>query len=53
VADRIIMLYHGKIIADGTPHQIRASDDDRVRRFIEGHADPEDLEALRTKEHTP
>ena len=50
VADRIVMLYQGKIIADGEPGQIRASTDGRVRRFIEGHADPEDLAALQAKE---
>jgi phospholipid/cholesterol/gamma-HCH transport system ATP-binding protein len=50
VGDRIVMLYEGRIIADGTPEQIRTTTDDRVRRFIEGHADPEDLAALYTKE---
>lgn len=50
VADRIIMLYEGCIIAGGTPEEIRANTDPRVRRFIEGKADPDDLEALRAKE---
>ncbi|UCG32191.1 MAG: ABC transporter ATP-binding protein, partial [Phycisphaerales bacterium] len=50
VADRIIMLHDGLIIADGSPDTIRSSTDDRVRRFIEGHADPKDLAALHAKE---
>ena len=50
VADRIVMLYAGKIIADGRPDQIRASADERVQRFITGHADPKDLAALHAKE---
>ena len=47
VADRIIMLYKGGFIFDGTPAQIAASDDERVRRFIEGRASDEDLRSLR------
>ena len=50
VGDRIVMLYEGSIIADGTPDEIRASTDARVQRFIQGNADPDDLAALRTKE---
>jgi phospholipid/cholesterol/gamma-HCH transport system ATP-binding protein len=50
VADRIIMLHDGLIIADGSPDAIRSSADGRVRRFIEGHADPKDLAALHAKE---
>jgi len=47
VADRIAMLYEGQFIADGTPDEIRASDDIRVRRFIEGRAGDEELAGLR------
>lgn len=49
VADRIVMLYRGKFIADGTPDEIRNATDDRVRRFIEGRADEEDLASLRAE----
>jgi len=46
VADRIIMLYQGKFIFDGTPEDIRSCRDGRVRRFIEGRAGKDDLEGL-------
>ncbi len=49
VADRIAMLYRGKFIADGPPEAIRRSTDERVRRFIEGRADEEDLASLRSE----
>jgi len=38
VADRMILLYEGEIIADGTPGQIRRHPDIRVQRFIHGDA---------------
>jgi phospholipid/cholesterol/gamma-HCH transport system ATP-binding protein len=47
VADRIVMLHEGRIIADGSPDQIRATGDSRVRAFIEGRAGDDDLAALR------
>lgn len=49
VADRIVMLYRGQFIADGSPDEIRGTQDDRVRRFIEGRADEEDLASLRAE----
>ncbi len=49
VADRLLMLYHGSFIFDGTAEEIRQSRDDRVQRFIAGEADREDLEALDIK----
>jgi phospholipid/cholesterol/gamma-HCH transport system ATP-binding protein len=36
IADRIAMLYNGKIIECGTPDQIRASSDPVVQQFIQG-----------------
>ncbi len=39
IADRMAMLYRGKLIALGPPDEIRNSDDERVRQFIEGLAD--------------
>jgi phospholipid/cholesterol/gamma-HCH transport system ATP-binding protein len=36
IADRIILLYQGKIIWDGTPDEIRKTDNATVKQFIEG-----------------
>lgn len=36
MADRIAMLYNGKIIAEGTPEEIQASSNPYVRQFING-----------------
>lgn len=36
VADRIAMLYKGKLRLDGTPEEFRQTDDPVVRQFIEG-----------------
>ena len=38
VGNRIAMLYNGKIIADGTPKEIRNSSDPVVQQFITGSA---------------
>lgn len=47
VGDRLVMLHAGRFIADGTPEEIRASTDSRVRRFIEGRAGDDELRDLR------
>jgi phospholipid/cholesterol/gamma-HCH transport system ATP-binding protein len=39
IADRVAMLYRGRIIEDGTPEQFQASANPIVRQFIEGRAD--------------
>ncbi|MCH8158093.1 MAG: ABC transporter ATP-binding protein, partial [Nitrospinae bacterium] len=39
ISDRIIMLFKGKIIASGSPDEIRNSDDPRVIQFIQGKPD--------------
>ncbi len=44
IADRMVMLYDGKIIADAVPDQFRASDNGVVQRFIRGEADRDDLD---------
>ncbi len=49
VADRIIMLYQGKFIFDGTPDSIMQTDDQRVRCFVDGRCTPEVLESFREK----
>lgn len=38
IGDRITMLYNGKIIADGTPDQIKNTKDPIVKQFITGAA---------------
>lgn len=39
ISDKIIMLFKGRIIASGSPEEIRNSGDPRVRQFIEGNPD--------------
>ncbi len=46
VADRIVMLYEGKFIFDGTPREIAETDEPIVRRFVEGRASDEELKGL-------
>jgi len=46
VGDRIVMLHEGKLAFDGTPAQIRASEDPVVRRFVAGEADERELAGL-------
>lgn len=47
VSDRIAMIHDGRVIFTGTPDAMRASDDHRVRNFIEGQApEHEDSETL-------
>jgi phospholipid/cholesterol/gamma-HCH transport system ATP-binding protein len=39
VADKIVMLYQGKVLAEGTPQEIRASTNPIVQQFITGSPD--------------
>ena len=39
IADQVILLWQGHVIAEGTAEDIRHSDDPRVRQFIEGRPD--------------
>ncbi|HET8772802.1 MAG TPA: ABC transporter ATP-binding protein [Thermoanaerobaculia bacterium] len=39
IADRIAMLYKGKVVETGTPDEFRASSNPIVQQFIEGRAD--------------
>ncbi len=39
IADKVILLWQGHVIAEGTAEDIRHSDDPRVRQFIEGNPD--------------
>lgn len=38
IADRIVMLYEGKVEFDGSPEQVRSCDNQIVRQFISGQA---------------
>lgn len=56
VGDRILLLWGGRFIADAPPEGLRETPDSRVSRFINGEADPSDLEKLqlgRRAEVTP
>lgn len=39
IADKIIMLHKGKIIAQGTPEQFKESDNPLIQQFVQGLAD--------------
>lgn len=36
VADRVVMLYHGKVLLDGTPDEFKASDNPIIHQFVNG-----------------
>ncbi len=38
IADRIVMMHGGRLIAEGTPAGFRASEDPRVKQFLAGEA---------------
>ena len=39
IADHVLIMWQGEVIVRGTPDEIRASKDPRVRQFIEGRPD--------------
>jgi phospholipid/cholesterol/gamma-HCH transport system ATP-binding protein len=47
VGDRIVMLFEGKLIFNGTPRELQECATPEVRRFVEGHADDRELAMLR------
>ncbi len=47
IADRIVMIYDGTVIADGKPTAFYRSENELVQRFIHGRADQEDLDRIR------
>ncbi len=49
VADRILMLYEGKFIFDGTPDETMKTTDPRVRCFVEGKCADDVLQSLKVK----
>ncbi len=46
VADRMIMLLNGVVIASGTPDEIRHHTNKEVQRFVQGRASADELRAL-------
>jgi len=46
VADRILMLHRGHILADTTPDELDGIEDETVARFVEGRATAEELNEL-------
>jgi len=51
IADRIIMLHNGKIIADGDTEHIRNHPHPSVQQFINGQVSEDDLAVLRMSGH--
>ena len=47
IADRIVMLHNGRIIADGDPEHIRSHPHPVVQQFINGQVSEDDLAVLR------
>jgi len=39
IADHVILMWQGAIIAEGRPEEVRNSSDERVRQFLEGRPD--------------
>lgn len=49
VADHVMMIYEGRVIAEGTPGEIEASSDPHVQHFIAGTAE-EEMDKVREEE---
>jgi len=49
IADRIVMLYDGRILADTTPEGLKDLKDEIAAHFVEGRATPEELSRLSYK----
>lgn len=47
IADRMVLLYDGKVVCDGDPKTFHESKNELVQRFIHGQADVADLELIR------
>jgi phospholipid/cholesterol/gamma-HCH transport system ATP-binding protein len=53
VADRLVMLSEGKVIAEGKTDVFRHSTSDEVKRFVEGRATESELAAIRRARKEP
>lgn len=47
IADRMVLLYDGRVAADSDPCTFRNSKSELVQRFIRGQADKQDIELIR------
>ena len=47
IADRMVLLNNGLVVADGATEEFLQSSEERVQRFVQGKADDEDLAAIR------
>ncbi|MEO0514067.1 MAG: ATP-binding cassette domain-containing protein [Planctomycetota bacterium] len=47
IADRMVLLYDGRVAADSDPCTFRNSKNELVQRFIRGQADQQDIELIR------
>ncbi len=47
IADRMLMLYDGHIVAEGDPRSFLATNDEMVQRFIHGQAEKDELDHIR------
>ena len=43
IADTMVMMNHGRILMTGEPDEFRSTGDEVIRRFLDGHASPEEL----------
>ncbi len=47
VADRMVMLHNGRVIADAEPEEFLESSNELVQRFVNGQADEDDIDEIR------
>ncbi|MEM7682305.1 MAG: ABC transporter ATP-binding protein [Planctomycetota bacterium] len=47
IGDRFVLMADGGVVAEGSPADFDASRDPVVRRFMDGQADPQDIERIR------
>lgn len=52
VADFMVMMHEGQIIFQGTPQELRGSDDPVVQRFLRGEASADELAGIRALQNT-
>jgi phospholipid/cholesterol/gamma-HCH transport system ATP-binding protein len=48
IADRMVMIHDGRIVADGNSDDFEQSNEQIVRRFVRGEADQDDLDRIRS-----